>query len=224
MEGDIVDKNDAFYEESDEAWNEYFYPGTDVFKNKLGIMNGNELDKVEREIVDKKLSELHANPIVGSFDIKHLCDIHKYLFGDIYDWAGEFRTVYMSRDTKHPYFAQAKDIRRYLEDDLGLLNNNFHSVYSMDQFIDFITEFYVSLLNIHPFREGNGRAIREFLREFIVKKAELHGLDPVDLDWSRANHAVIEEAMPLARMYKYPIRKEIEKIIVPLEKDIHMGL
>ena len=120
MEGDIVDKNDAFYEESDEAWNEYFYPGTNVIKNKLGIMDGNELDKVERETVDRKLSELHANPIVGSFDMKHLCDIHKYLFGDIYDWAGEFRTVYMSRDTKHPYFAQAKDIRRYLEDDLGL--------------------------------------------------------------------------------------------------------
>ena len=150
--------------------------------------------------------------------MKHLCDIHKYLFGEIYDWAGEFRTVYMTRDRKHSYFASVSNIVSNLEDDLSLLKSNYRSVSSTDQFIDFITDFYISLLNIHPFREGNGRAIREFLREFVATKAEYHGLEPMDLDWSRANHAVIEEAMPMARMYKYPIRKEIEKTLVPLEK------
>ena len=219
-----MEEKKPFYDESIEAWNSYFYPGTDVLKNKLGIMDQSELDKKEREIVDKKLSELHDKPIVGSFDLKHLCAIHKYLFDDIYDWAGEFRTVYMTRDKKHSYFASVTNIAHTLEDDLILLNSNYRSVSSYDQFIDFITDFYVSLLNIHPFREGNGRAIREFLREFVVKKSEYHGLEPVDLDWSRANHTVIEEAMPMARMYKYSIRKEIEKTIVPLERDNQMRL
>lgn len=84
--------------EEDRNWNEYFIPGSEnVLKNKLGIINSEELKNKESEIVFKKLIELYENPIHGNFDKKHLCDIHKYLFEDIYPFAGEYRTVFMGK-------------------------------------------------------------------------------------------------------------------------------
>ncbi len=210
-------------ESEDERWNSYFYPGTTTFINKLGITDDNELYKVEREICEEKVEELKKNPIKGNFDSEHLRAIHEYLFNDLYDWAGKYRDVSLTKEEFSTVVAVV-DIERCLKEDFELLNQNMRMVYNLDTFAEAIADCYIGFGKIHPFREGNGRAIREFLREFVVKKSEYHGLEPFDLDWSRANHTVIEEAMPMARMYKYSIRKEIAKTIVPLERDNQMRL
>ena len=69
-------------------WNSYFIPGTNVLKNKLGITNNEELKQAEADITFTKLAELYDNPIEGNFDSEHLKAIHRYLFKDIYSFAG----------------------------------------------------------------------------------------------------------------------------------------
>lgn len=69
----------------------YYYKDVDVLKNKFNIKDADKLEKMERILSSQRLSELAINPIKGNFDIEHLCEIHKYIFQDIYEWAGQLR-------------------------------------------------------------------------------------------------------------------------------------
>ena len=71
----------------------YCYPNTDVLINKLGIKNAKELYEAEKRITSIEIQELSRNPLKGNFDFDHLKSIHKHIFQDIYEWAGEIRTV-----------------------------------------------------------------------------------------------------------------------------------
>ncbi|GHU62361.1 hypothetical protein FACS189445_5310 [Spirochaetia bacterium] len=66
---------------------DYCYPGTTVLKNKLGLKDNDVLLKAEREITSIKLLMLYDMPIEGLFNLDHLCNIHKIIFEDIYEWA-----------------------------------------------------------------------------------------------------------------------------------------
>ena len=71
--------------------NKYCYPDSEVLKNKLNIIDKNKLFEAEKELTAIRLKELQDKPIKGKFDFKHLKAIHKYIFQDIYDWAGKER-------------------------------------------------------------------------------------------------------------------------------------
>src|SRR2546429_9995096 len=71
----------------------YVYPGTTVLKNIPGIRNQEILDRIEADRVGQRSLELIERPLSGLFDIEHLQGIHRYLFQDVYEWAGDFRTV-----------------------------------------------------------------------------------------------------------------------------------
>ena len=71
----------------------YYIPGTAILKNKAGITDQNQLDEFEGDFTAIRLLELTQNPVEGSFDLAHLCKIHQYLFQDVYEWAGEVRSV-----------------------------------------------------------------------------------------------------------------------------------
>ena len=210
--------NNFDLEEYQRLWDSYFYPDTNVFVNKKDIKDDDELFNYERELSTIKIQELHDNPIEGNFDIKHLCDIHKYIFGELYDWAGEFRKVYMKK-TDGSYFSPVDEIEFHLQDNLNIMNKGMRDVYNKDTLADFITDCYVAFLNTHPFRDGNGRAVREFLREFVVSKTELLWGEPYDIDWSVVNNQLVDELMPFGRAYYGSIRMEILKAIKPYQKN-----
>ncbi|NYB75335.1 Fic family protein [Sedimentibacter hydroxybenzoicus DSM 7310] len=71
----------------------YCYPNSGALINKLNIRDCDILSEAERKLTMLRISDLIDNPIKGEFDLKHLQTIHKYIFQDIYDWAGEIRTV-----------------------------------------------------------------------------------------------------------------------------------
>ena len=71
----------------------YCYPGTEVLINKLNIMDAFDLFKAEKDLTYIRVQELQDNPIAGEFDFAHLKAIHRYIFQDIYEWAGISRTV-----------------------------------------------------------------------------------------------------------------------------------
>jgi cell filamentation protein len=77
-----------------DAGDPYVYPGTSILRNRLGITDPDFLDKQERVLVALRI---RRNVPRGNFDLKHLRAIHRHLFQDIYDWAGELRTVEISK-------------------------------------------------------------------------------------------------------------------------------
>ena len=77
----------------------YCYPNSDVLINKLNIRDNDLLSEAERKLTMLRISDLIDTPIKGEFDLEHLKQIHKYIFQDIYCWAGEIRTVDISKES-----------------------------------------------------------------------------------------------------------------------------
>ena len=80
----------------DAVADDYCYPGTTVLKNKLDLRDAGKLADFEAEVSDTRSDEEVPN---GNLDFTHFKAIHHHLFQDVYDWAGEIRTVRMSRDS-----------------------------------------------------------------------------------------------------------------------------
>lgn len=142
----------------------YTYPGTDVLRNILDIRDPQQLAAFEANATAARLIELDAAPLVGQFDVAHLKAIHRHIFQDVYPWAGEFRTVNISKGGH--LFGAAAFAERTLEELLRKLSGECHLKGIAPR--DFATRagYYMGEINaIHPFRDGNGRAQREFIRE-----------------------------------------------------------
>ncbi len=84
------------------------YEGTTCLINKLDIRDEQMLPAVEADITFAKATELEGQPIYGNFDFEHYKAIHRYLFEDLYDWAGEIRQINISK--KGTGFAKASEI------------------------------------------------------------------------------------------------------------------
>lgn len=160
----------------------YCYPDTNVLINKLDIKDIDLLQKYEAKITAAKLLSLRQKGIIGNFDVKHIKDIHLYLFEDIYPFAGKFRTENIGKGAFR--FAEWQ----YIEPELNkLLENlkveNYLNGLDADPLAQKLA-YYMSELNVlHPFREGNGRTIREFIRELALKNGytlNLMNADPAE--------------------------------------------
>ena len=144
----------------------YCYPNSNVLINKKNITDARELFQVEVEYAGIRLLELQGNPIKGNFDFKHLCKIHKYIFQDLYSWAGKIRTIDIGKGNM---FCYVQNINSYAE---SIFRKYFPSCYEerkkRESFIEVFADNYADLNALHPFREGNGRSQREFARELCL--------------------------------------------------------
>lgn len=201
-------------EEIDRLWNSYFYPNTDTLRNKLNIYNKEELQEKEAEISFERLVELYENPIKGNFDEEHWKQIHRYIFGDLYDWAGEYRYVNMQKETG---FTDVQNIPYFLNGELKLMNTEINNIYSVHSLAAFLAEYYAQLMAIHPFREGNGRSCREFLREFVLEKTKNLPMGPHEIDWTRFDGDVVLENIKFSMFFRSQIEMEFLKALVPVE-------
>ena len=142
------------------------YEGTTCLINKFGIKDDKQLLIIEGQITFAKGSELERNPIKGNFDFEHYKAIHKYLFDDIYEWAGKIRNVDMSK--KGTSFAKANEIETLAKACFSRLKSeNYFKDQVFDKYIDNIVDFYCVTNMLHPFREGNGRTQRIFISQLI---------------------------------------------------------
>ena len=199
-------------ENLDANWDNYFYPGTNVLKNKLGITDAEILRQVEADVTFKRLTELYDNPIDGNFDTKHYQDIHRYLFKDIYDFAGLFHSVDMRKDF---YFTTSKEIEKSLKIVLDEMHNDFLKCRTYQDFVIFLSEFYYDILTVHPFREGNGRTTREFLREFVDKY-----IPNYKLKWSKMNKENLNLGVKYGHIGKSMLEIEMEKGLVSRSEEL----
>ena len=174
-----------------------------ALENKLGITSSPELAEAEERISKKKAVELFENGVLDSLEagtFASLKAIHKYLFDEIYDFAGELRTVNIAKGNFR--FAPLM----YLEAALANIDKMPQSTF------DEIVEKYVEMNIAHPFREGNGRSTRIWL-DCIFKK-EIGKV----VDWSK-----VDKEDYLLAMERSPIKDiEIKHILKnALTDDIH---
>lgn len=141
--------------------NKYCYPNSYTLRNKLNIRDDKILLEAERNITALRILELKQNAPKGKLDFKYLCRLHRYIFGDIYSWAGKIRSVDISKGNmfcKSEFIIENADVVFYqLEADNYLRNTE-------EAEIPVKLAYYLSEINaIHPFREGNGRVQRAYI-------------------------------------------------------------
>jgi cell filamentation protein len=141
----------------------YCYKGSNVLKNKLNLKSYEQLEKAEKFITEIRQQELESDKIIGNFDFEHLKLIHKKIFGDLYEFAGEIRRVNIEKGESS--FCRYEFILEEGNKIFKKLNieNNYKGL-EKEEFIIKLAELIGDLIALHPFREGNGRAIREFVR------------------------------------------------------------
>lgn len=159
----------------------YTYPDSDVLRNKAELREQAALDAFEADISAVRLLELTQHSIPGNFDLEHLKAIHRHLFQDVYAWAGELRTVDISKDGSR--FGNCGMIEAYLA---GQLSKIAHEGFWVDRpFPEFITRlaYFMGEINAaHPFREGNGRVQRAFCALLAERAGYFLDFDGVSRD------------------------------------------
>ena len=168
----------------------YCYPDSNVLKNKLNIRDNKLLKTAEEEITLIKQMELLKNPIKGNFSKAHLMNIHKFIFEDIYSFAGKIRRERISKaDTM---FYPPNLIDRELDKVFAKIKEkNMLKETDEEKIFDNLAYVMAELNIIHPFREGNGRSIREFIRLMAKRMG-------YDLNWGNIDKEELLEASILS--------------------------
>ena len=145
----------------------YCYPDSDVLINKLGIQDQEKLHTFERKLTMLRLLEIIDKPIKGNFDFAHLQAIHRYIFQDVYEWAGKVRKVDIAKGNM---FCNVMFIESQAEEIFGKLKkDNYLADLDRNIFVKKLAYYFSEINALHPFREGNGRSQREFIRSLALK-------------------------------------------------------
>jgi cell filamentation protein len=172
----------------------YTDPVTGVLRNKLGLSANGELAAAEREITHAALIFLKEAPVLSGYDLTHLSAIHRRIFGDIYDWAGQIRTVAIAKGS---WFC----LPQYIESAAGEIFRALHGEglrrgLPRDVFTERLTYYLGEINAIHPFREGNGRAQRAFFEQLASDAGFILDWQHLDADRNVAASAAIMRGDP----------------------------
>lgn len=160
----------------------YLYPGTNTLKNNWGIKDEKKLKVYEIGYVGARINQLLESPYKGNFDFDHLKAIHKYIFQDAYPFAGQIRSENIQKGSTR--FAQVMHIESSAATLFLELEDEKENLKTLNkkEFAD-RTAYYMAELNVlHPFREGNGRTTREFIRAFCLNYGYDLAFNKVDKD------------------------------------------
>lgn len=170
------------------TWEDYLY-SNGVLKNKLNIQDFNKLQKVEYAISQNAEDDLYIKPATGELNFSLLKQIHRGLFGDLYDWAGQIRQVEIRKSTDDPFFTSVSQIESQANSLFYSVkrDNFFQNCHSKEEFINKSADFLNRLNTIHPFREGNGRAQKLFMNYLAVINGYFFNYDKISKDdWNKA--------------------------------------
>jgi cell filamentation protein len=143
----------------------YQYPGTRTLMNRFDLRDDGKLQEIEREISYANIAELQANPLKGVLDFAYLQKIHRFIFEDIYTWAGRVRggQFFFKGNTE---FVRAPMIYTFADNVFGKLREEkWLRGLPREKFIERLAYYMAEINTLHPFREGNGRTQRTFFTE-----------------------------------------------------------
>ena len=187
----------------------YLYPGLDVMRNELGIRQAQRLAQAAYEFTALRAATLELGPQTRG--LPHLCAIHRHLYQDVFDWAGQLREVDIYEgDTPFCHFPyiekEGNALMQQLEDEAWL------DGLSKDAFIERLAHYYCEINMLHPFRLGNGIAQRIFFEQLALHAG--YSLDWRDIDpvrWSAANQAgAMGDLEPLCAVFSKVVSEAAE--------------
>lgn len=181
----------------------YCYPGTDVLVNAFDIRDEDKLKELETVYALYRLSELQLQKPKDPSDLNVFLDIHRCLLQDVYPFAGKLREEMTSKGSST--FAHPKHLAGQLKQLFDeLAEEAYLKGLTKDVFIQRLAHYLAELNALHPFREGNGRAVREFARQLALNAG-------YRLDWAR-----IEEPAHIINAFVDSFNKDNERLEVLL--------
>ncbi|MFB2583462.1 Fic/DOC family protein [Herbiconiux liukaitaii] len=166
----------------------YLIPGTPVLRNIVGAVSVSELAAAEADLSFARALELLDNPVASTNDLRELKEIHRRLFQDVFDWAGQVRSVDVRKDVPGAeFFMPVGFIESAAEICFReLAEEDYLTGLGRADFIQRLAVHYEKINYIHPFREGNGRTQRIFWNRIALEAGW-------QLDWrpvhGEENHA-----------------------------------
>jgi cell filamentation protein len=142
-------------------WDPYLDLETGVLRNRLGITDHATLAEAESDLTSYRLAELRESVLPGDYDLIHLRAFHRLIFGEVYDWAGELRTVSIGKGA--PFCPPQRLISHADRVFSTLVRTDRLRGRDRAGFVDGLTGLLAEINYLHPFREGNGRTQRAFL-------------------------------------------------------------
>ena len=139
----------------------YVYPGTQILINHFQIRSMEVLQRVVDTVAGLRGEQLATDPVPGEYDLKHLCAIHRALFRDVFAWAGQVRTVDIEKQRQD--FVLSADIPgrfQFMHDELKA--EKFLRGLDPEELAERLAHYWYSIYSVHPFRDGNSRAMRHF--------------------------------------------------------------
>jgi cell filamentation protein len=187
----------------------YLDPETGILRNKVGARTQAALNEAEGDLTFARLVQLMDHPPKPTGDLDELRAIHRHLFQDLYEWAGELRVVKLRKRVKGgEFFLHPFDIGRgagFSADELR--RDNMLRGMNRDRFIDRLACHYGNFNHVHPFREGNGRTQRVFWSR-VARDAGWQ------IDWRRVRGKTNNEACRAAdREDLGPLREMFDQIV-----------
>lgn len=146
---------------------QYTYPNSTVLINKQNITNIEEAYRNEHLFVTRRLADLRLK-VIEVYSISDILAIHKYLFQDVYAWAGQYRKMNISKNG-NPFMSiqSFSTAQAYID---RLIHTYYQTANSKDEIIKQLAKILDNLNYFHPFREGNGRTQREVIRSLALSK------------------------------------------------------
>ncbi|MEL0169838.1 MAG: Fic family protein [Pseudomonadaceae bacterium] len=200
--------DDHYYSEGYSYDEDPFVDHNGVLINKLGLTDTAELSAAEADLSSARLLTLQDNPIQGDFTLEHLCSIHHHIFQDIYPWAGQPRLVDIGKGGT--MFLPHKLIRERFDavsERLARTNYLADLAGMPEEFSVEAGEVFAEVNLIHSFREGNGRAQREFLALLAARAG-------FKIDWSGVSKQAMIEASAEARQLTDQSTRKLIRLIL----------
>ncbi len=150
----------------------YIDSNTGVLKNLLNIKDNNKLKQAESDIVITRIHEIFKTMYFESSK-EYFLELHKYLFSDVYSFAGKYRTIEIYKQERvlsyeSVEYAKPSEIDYQLNEIFEILRNTDLLSLDIEMQKDFVTSLISGLWKVHPFREGNTRTCLVFLRTYLI--------------------------------------------------------
>lgn len=196
---------------------ETYFHNLQLINKLVGVDTYEKVNEADRELSGLRYIELQKNPIKGNYDFEHLKAIHKYLFQDIYYFAGNPRDVDMEIDSITRFTSarrievEAKRIFTELGEKHNLIGLN------KSEFCDNLASFMTDLNKLHPFREGNGRSKRAFVDQLAGNVGwSINWNDVSNSDWKYADECAFDSARDYGKPDLTYLKYNLDRAVVPV--------
>ena len=191
----------------------YLYSDVPVLKNKLGIRSEETLDLVEAEQSRANMMLLYEQGF-DDFSPEGLCEIHRFLFGDIYEWAGKYRIMNIRKSERllggrSVWYSNDDDIERDLKIAFERIREYDWDHCSREDFVKALSLRFPPIWQVHPFREGNTRTVVMMLTLFV----EAHGYF-FDKDLLAASAGYVRDSFMMASIDQNSEYEHLERILM----------